>query len=64
VPRVVEVVDDPARLSHEQKGGAITMDGPPAIALGFDAPRPDLMNDPPQIPPSRCVRLTGSDASR
>ena len=42
---------------------AIIMDGPPAIALGFDAPRPGLMADPPRDPsetlltPDRLRRL-------
>ncbi|MDN3625945.1 cation-translocating P-type ATPase C-terminal domain-containing protein [Methylobacterium isbiliense] len=29
---------------------AMIMDGPPAVALGFDVPRPGLMQEPPRDP--------------
>lgn len=34
---------------------AMISDGPPAIALGLDAPRGDIMNDPPRDPGARVL---------
>lgn len=34
---------------------AMISDGPPAVALGLDAPRADIMNDPPRHPRARIL---------
>lgn len=37
----------------------IIMDGPPALALGLDPPRPDVMSDPPRGRSKRLLSLPG-----